>query len=85
MLVTVNNVGITEHRGGVDIGRLEIVPNPNRGSFILSVSHEVRLYNTNGQLITSGCGSFSGLNPGIYFVVYDYNNETFCKKVVVIE
>lgn len=85
MLVTVNNVGITEHRGVVDIGQLEIVPNPNRGSFMLSVSHEVRLYNTNGQLITSGCGSFSGLNPGIYFVVYDYNNEVLSKKVVVIK
>lgn len=85
MLVTVNNVGIIEHRGVVCVGQLEIVPNPNRGSFMLSVLHEVKIYNTNGQLIASGCGPFSGLNPGIYFVVYDYNNEVLCKKVVVIE
>ena len=85
MLVTVNNFGITENRGVDKIDRLEILPNPNRGHFVLNTVLDVKVYNANGQLITSGRGPFTGFNPGIYFVVCGDGNNVICKKVVVIE
>lgn len=85
MLVTVDNVGITESKDFIDAGHVSVVPNPNRGTFTLNIAQEIKLYNINGQLITEGKGSFRGLTPGLYFVVYEENNEVFCKKVVVIE
>jgi hypothetical protein len=85
MLVTVNNAGIAEYQENAVIGELQAVPNPNRGNFVLNMSREVKIYNIDGQFITSGRGSFSGLASGVYFIVSDHNGEVLCRKVVVIE
>lgn len=85
MLVTVDNVGIVENRMVDKIEGLDIVPNPNRGSFMLNTPVLVKIYNVNGQLISSGRGHFKDLDPGIYFVICDRADNVICKKVVVIE
>lgn len=65
--------------------RPAVSPNPSTGSFTLSNKAAGRVYDAQGRLVAAGRNRFSGLAPGIYFVVYEDNLKSITEKVVVIK
>lgn len=85
MLVTIDNVGVEEQRSVAISSPFRIVPNPNKGSFTVDFTEELKIVDVSGRLVTSGRGEFNNLSPGIYFVIYEKDNCILREKVVVIE
>jgi len=86
MLVEVANVGIVEQQENkTAVVGLRISPNPNKGYFTIDSEAPVRIVDISGRVIMSGRRNFDKLNPGVYFVIFEENNEIHHQKIVVVQ
>lgn len=85
MLVMLNNFGIEEQKGVALSPPFSIMPNPNNGSFMVDSNDEIKIVDIAGRCVASGQGTFTNLSPGIYFIIYEKDNQTFYEKVIVVK
>jgi hypothetical protein len=84
MLVTVTNVGVAEQGDIVAACPFKISPNPSVGSIAVDTKRMLKIVDTSGRVVASGYGGSYTLAPGIYFIVFEDNNEINSEKIVVV-
>jgi hypothetical protein len=85
MLVTVDNVGVSEH---ITIGpeyRGGFFPNPAAGSIMIPAGYSVTIMDVCGRLIFEGVEGMISLAPGVYFVTIRHRDYTVRDKIIVVE
>jgi len=84
MMVTLNNTGISEYEDMRVVATLQVLPNPNHGSFIIRSQRLVRIFDAGGRLVAEGRSEYHDFAPGVYFIVTGDDDTRQCTKLVVI-
>jgi hypothetical protein len=84
MFVTVNNMGIAEEKPSAQSPAFSIQPNPHNGTFVIDSDDDVKILDITGRLVAVGRGVVTHLVPGIYFIIYKQEHQTFCSKVIIV-
>ncbi|OGC38895.1 hypothetical protein A2Y85_01680 [candidate division WOR-3 bacterium RBG_13_43_14] len=84
MMVTIDNIGIVESFEEMADNMLMVIPNPNHGEFRINRSDAI-LVNSCGQVIAQGRTTFTGLKPGVYFLISKHNDQTIRQKIIVVD
>ncbi len=85
MLVTVTNLGVAEHGDIVAAHPFRISPNPSFGLITVNTERMLKIVDVSGRVVAAGYGGSYTLSPGIYFIVYEDNNEILSEKIVVVK
>ncbi|UCG30407.1 MAG: T9SS type A sorting domain-containing protein [candidate division WOR-3 bacterium] len=85
MLVTVTNVGVAEHDDIVAAHPFRISPNPSFGLITVDTERMLKIVDVSGRVVAAGYGGSYTLSPGIYFIVFEDNNELLSEKIVVVK
>ncbi len=85
MLVTVRNTGIAENNESRIAGTLQVIPNPNHGSFVIYGMDKISIFDVGGRLVAEGKSEFQNFTPGIYFILSGDDRHYQSRKIVVID
>ena len=84
MLVTVANTGVAEQDAAVACWQFSISSNPGSGSITIDAGRKVKIFDGGGRFVASGSGGSYVLAAGIYFIVFQDDDETYSEKIVVV-
>jgi hypothetical protein len=85
MLVTVDNVGVTEVQSSGPVFRTIFFSTPHSGTIMIPAGYSVTVMDVCGRLVAGDVKVMLSLDPGVYFAIIRHNDHITCDKIIIVE